>query len=667
MTSLGSLALTLAFLTAVGAVCAAVASARLNRPHLLTTAVRLLTGHFACLTVASFALLVLLGRSDFSVAYVASYTEHALPLGYKLSAFWAGQEGSILFWAWVLGLITVIAAWPLRRGKGVEPAAVLGTLAVIMGFFAALMIFAADPFTTLSVTLADGNGLNPMLQHPSMLVHPPLTFIGYAGYTIPFALLIGALVAGRRDQQWIASTRRWLLFSWLLLGAGIVVGGQWAYMELGWGGYWAWDPVENASLLPWLTGTAVLHTVIMQRSRGQFRQWNAWLITWSFVLCIFATYLTRSGVVQSVHAFGQSNVGTFFLSFLLASLAAGAALIFWRRDTLKPTIQTLDLRGKVFLVVVTLLVIMTLATGIGTIFPILSAPFAAEPITVDQPFYNTVVAPLMLVLVGLMAIAPLLKAGPRGWENLLRRIHVPVIAAAVAAVIVVILGWVSLWSIAVAAIAGFAFAALALDLAGRYRTEQTQPTPRPMSQVLVAQRSRYGGMLAHVGVILMAIGIVGSSVFNTSETVQLRPGETTTVADYTLTYRHLHQDRGPNHTAVQAHMDVARGDQRFTLHPQLRFYDKSDKTHAKIALRTRLDEDLYITLAGWDEGGQVASFRVTVNPLVLWIWIGGIVCALGFVFAWLPWPRTVTVAKAVPAPAATSTPTAPPIAEPSHA
>ncbi|MHC4589268.1 MAG: cytochrome c biogenesis protein CcsA, partial [Planctomycetota bacterium] len=318
ISGIGNLSLCAAILVAAGAVLASVASVRFRSPRLLRGARILLALVAVMLTATTAALIAALVNSDFRFDYVASYTERALPLGYKLAALWAGQEGSLLLWAWLLAILCMIAAVGWRTLVGTEHAVAVAVMALVCGFFGVLLLFAANPFQPVAgMAPPDGRGLNPMLQDPAMIIHPPLLFLGYAGFTIPFALTIGVLVAGRKDNHWIALVRRWLLASWLFLGAGIVLGAWWAYVELGWGGYWAWDPVENASLLPWLTSTALLHSIMVQQHRGMFKRWNVSLIFLTFTLCIFGTYLTRSGVIDSVHAYAGSLLGGFFLVFLV--------------------------------------------------------------------------------------------------------------------------------------------------------------------------------------------------------------------------------------------------------------------------------------------------------------------------------------------------------------
>lgn len=641
---LGDCALAAAVLAAAGAVFAAACGARFDAPGALRVAQRLMAGFTLLITLCCAVLLLALLRSDFRLAYVVSYTERALPWGYKLAALWAGQEGSLLLWAWLLALLSLIAIVQRRREHGAESAAVIATLALACGFFAALMLFAADPFRQLAEPAADGHGLNPLLQDPAMIAHPPLLFVGYAGFTIPFALVAGALAAGRRDDRWTAAMRPWLLVSWLFLGAGIVLGAQWAYIELGWGGYWAWDPVENASLLPWLTATALLHSIMAQQQRGMFRFWNVSLTAATFLLCIFGTYLTRSGVVQSVHAFAPSLVGTFFLAFLLICLAGVVALLIWRRRLLADDERLAHLVSKEGALLATnvLLVLMTLVTVVGTVFPVLSKWVGAEPISVGPTFYNHVVVPLALALLALMTLGPLLAYGPDGAQRLRRGLIIPGVAAALVAAALYLLGFVSPWALACGAIAALGLCTIAADVVAalsRRRRQTGEPVLVALLRLLDADHRRYGGRLAHVGVLMLMAGVAGSSLYGVDEKLQLTSGQHVEVAGHHVHYTGLRQVRDVNFTAYEASVTVADpGGRSRTLRPQKRFYDKdkSGQPNSEVALTWSLIRDVYVTLAGWEDGGERVAIQVLINPLVAWIWIGGTVITLAGLLSVLP-------------------------------
>ncbi len=691
----GNFSLSLAVLVGMLAVLVSMAAGRFQSSTMLRAARWLVAALFGLLTLSSAALVAGLLGSDFQIEYVAHYTERALPFGYKLAAFWAGQEGSLLLWAWLLAGMSTVAVFtiaaarkPTLVGKAesfVEPAAIVASLAVVCGFFAALMLFAANPFKLIDVIPSDGHGLNPMLQDPGMIAHPPLLFLGYAGYTIPFALLIGALAAGRKDNEWIIATRRWSLISWLFLSIGILLGAQWAYVELGWGGYWAWDPVENASLLPWLTGTALLHSIMVQQHRGMFKKWNAALIAVTFLLCIFGTYLTRSGVIQSVHSFGESLIGTFFLVFLAIVSLFSVIFLVVRRRLLKSEQELEGLMGKegFFLATNVLLVGMTLITLIGTIFPIITNVLAGQQVAVAQSFYNKVVAPLGLLLVALMAVGPLLVYGKEALERLIRGLIFPGIAAGVVLIAAIAMGlwkmWLVLaagvlaglsgktlfqsalasfemrnvWMAAAASIAACALAAVLYDLirATLLRTQtHNERLPTALIRLLDGNHRRYGGQIVHVGVLMIVVGITGSSLFEQKETFSMKQGEPVHFAGRAITLNEIRPIKEANFEAAQAVLTITDDSgAEMSLTPQIRKYDKWEQLNSEVAIRSNWREDVYVTLAAVDEHGGV-SIQAIVNPLVSWIWTGGMVLTVGGIVGLLP--RLLPVAAQMPAPAA---------------
>ena len=658
---MGTYSLCAAVLVAAFGLFATLAMGFLALPAWQTAARWCMTLTAALLTVASAALLYAFIGDQFQLSYVAGYSEQALPLGYKLAAFWAGQDGSLLLWAWMLGVMSTLAAWTYRGESAKENAATLATLLAVTGFFALLMLFAANPFRQLLEVPADGSGLNPMLQDPGMIAHPPLLFLGYAGFTIPFAMMIGALVGGRSDRRWIVATRRWTLVAWVCLSVGIVLGAQWAYVELGWGGYWAWDPVENASLLPWLTGTALLHSLMVQARRGMFKGWNVGLIALSFILCIFGTYLTRSGVVSSVHSFGESRVGNFFLGFLLLCIVVTVGLVLWRRRLLKPEVrlETLVSREGAFLAGNVLLLVITLVTLVGTIFPLLSSPFLGEPVTVKPPFYNKVVVPMGMLLLGLMAMGPVLKAGRTAAEKIGQVMLAPTVLGASGALVALALGLSNPWALGCVAVCTAGGSALLIDFGRTLRT-RTRGTGEGWAlgalRLFDSDHRRYGGQMAHVGMLLIGIGITGSSLFGVEKTLKLHTGRSANVGRYTLRFEQLDQVRHPNFIAMEATVTMTddRG-RSTTLRPQRRLYDKSrNRPNTEVALHTTLRDDLYVTLAGWEQDGHVAAIQVLVNPLVAWIWIGGTVLTLGgticFLPRLLPQARRATVRQSAPQP-----------------
>jgi cytochrome c-type biogenesis protein CcmF len=494
-----------------------------------------------------------------------------------------------------------------------------------------------------------------MLQDPGMIAHPPTLFMGYAAYTIPFAFLVGSLLGGSKNSDWLAASRWWAVFAWLFLTVGIVLGAQWAYVELGWGGYWAWDPVENASLLPWLTGTALLHSIIGQQQRGMFKQWNAWLIAATFILCVFGTYLTRSGVVQSVHSFGESLIGTFFLIFLATSTLASIVLILVRSRDLRGEhpLENLVSREGAFLATNILLVIVTAVTLVGTVFPLISGIFMKEGITVSQSFYNTCVAPMGLLLAGVMAFGPALVWGKEAAGRLARTQVIPVIVAILVAVVFAIRVTANIWAVLTAVITTIAFINIVAD---GIRATWLRASHHNESLAIAALRvfdnnhRRYGGQIVHVGVIFLIVGVTGSSLFSQKQDLKLKPNETASIGGYKLTLKGLEEVRKPNHTAVEASLVVTspRGEVG-ELVPERLFFNKSEQSNANVAIRSTWREDLYVTLAGWENDGQLVTVQALINPLVSWIWIGGIVMTVGGIVCLLPrfGPRQAAVTPAV--------------------
>jgi cytochrome c-type biogenesis protein CcmF len=642
---LGTYSLSLAVLTAAAGLLASVMAYRFESTNALRWTRIWLLGNAALVTVACAALMTAIIQNDFANTYVSEYSEIALPIGYKVAAFWAGQAGSLLLWAWLLVAMTTVLLFQQRRSTGAEASATLGTMALVNAFFAAMLLFAANPFATQAIVPADGHGLNPMLQDPGMIAHPPTLFVGYAGFTIPFAMLIGALVVGRKDDLWIAATRRWLLFSWLFLTVGILLGAQWAYIELGWGGYWAWDPVENASLLPWLTATALLHSIMVQQAKHTFRFWNACLIAISFLLCIFGTYLTRSGVIQSVHTFPESPIGRFFLAFMAVCLIVTVLMFIWRRDLLKadhPLTGYWNREGA-FLLTNVLLLIITAATLLGTIYPLISAFFAGQSISVGPPFYNKVILPMALLLLTVMAMGPALQYGVSDPKKILRNLRLPLVFVVLALVIALVMGLREPWSLACVAISALGITNVFNDLITVWLRNVRLSSDGNALGILLRQfddnHRRYGGQFVHLGMILVMIGVAGSSLYSEKTTAQLKIGQQTTFAGYTLNLTRFEEVRNVNFTAVQATVQMTSPDGSVrTLHPEVRFYDKSEQPNTQVALQSGLKRDLYVTLAGWEKAGngQLVALQAIVNPLVAWIWIGGIIMSLGTIFAMLP-------------------------------
>lgn len=477
-----------------------------------------------------------------------------------------------------------------------------------------------------------------------MIAHPPFLFLGYAGFAIPFAMMFGALWTGRKDNHWLDGIRRWAVAAWLFLTIGILLGAQWAYVELGWGGYWAWDPVENASLLPWLTGTALLHSMMVQQQRGMLKVWNAVLIALTFILCIFGTYITRSGVVDSVHSFGKSLVGTFFLVFLLANIIGSIGLIMVRRRLLKSEhpIETAYGREGAFLAINVLLLIMTAVTAMGTIFPVISNAFSGRSVSVAQPFYNKVVVPMGLCLMALMAVGPLLTYG-KGSADYLKKHLLPPLVGGVVVVISVAAIWRiwNLWALATAMIVGVAAVSTLWDLVTTTSRRIRNAGENPLSALLHTldgNHRRYGGQTIHVGMLMLMVGIAGSSLYGVKHTMRLIAGTPGEITDgWNVKLEKVEQVRGANFEAVEVTVNVRDpAGNEMILRPQRRFYDKAEDSNSQVANWSTWRRDAYVTLAGWDHGGRQVALEMIVNPLVAWLWIGGIVMTAGGIFCLLP-------------------------------
>ena len=574
---------------------------------------------------------------DFSVEYVASYSSSTLPMFYTISALWAGQAGSLLLWAWLLTLFTAIIVWQNRNKNRELLPYVLGTMFVSMFFFFGLMVYATSPFKLLPHPPVDGSGLNPMLQNPGMVMHPPTLYLGYVGFAVPFAFAMAALFANRLDSQWIRSTRRWTLTAWLFLAIGNLLGAKWAYVELGWGGYWAWDPVENASFMPLLTGTAFLHSVMIQEKRGMLKIWNLVLIVLTFALTIFGTFITRSGIISSVHSFGLSNLGPLFLAFLGLILAGSFYLLWLRAPQLKSEnrLDAVVSRESSFLFNNLILVGMAFAVFWGTIFPIISEAVRGVKITVGPPFFNQVNVPIGLALLALTGICPLIawrKASPR---NLRRSFTIPFAFGLLTAIVLFSFGMRSVYPIMSFALTAFVLATIILEF---YRGAVTRAriSGRNVLYALwdltMRNKRRYGGYIVHLGIIMIFVGITGSSAFQKEVSASMAPGSELKIAGYTLTYEKLVDQSDDHAQVVAAEIKVEKnGKEIDTLYPAKQKFRNHDAV-SEVAIRQTPKEDLYLILSGWDSEQQ-ASIKALVIPLVAWIWVGGIVLVIGTLIA----------------------------------
>jgi cytochrome c-type biogenesis protein CcmF len=644
MTLLGQFSLWVALLIGIWGAVVGFSGRWQGRPELAESVIRAVYAVFGLMVVAALCLWKGLISHDFNIEYVASYTSRNLPGYFIVSALWAGQKGSLLFWALVLSLFASLAQWlTSARYRPLMPYVAATTLSVA-SFFISVMIFAANPFERLSFTPADGNGLNPQLQNIGMVIHPPMLYLGYISIGIPFAFAIAALLSGKVDTGWIHAIRKWTLMSWLFLSIGITLGMWWAYVELGWGGYWAWDPVENASLLPWLTMSAFLHSVMIQEKRGMLRRWNMMLIIGSFLLSIFGTFITRSGVIASVHSFTQSSVGYFFLAFLVAAAVLSFTLLYTRWDRLEAQVdlESMLSREAAFLFNNLLLVGIAFSVLWGTLFPILSEAVRGTKITVGPPFFNKVNIPLGLLLLGLTGIGPLIawrKASP---ANLKRQFTWPVVAGVFTLIAALASGMRDLYPVMTLALAGFVAGTVAQEFTrgtvARHRM-YGEAYPVALGRLIGRNRRRYGGYLVHAGVLIYCVAFTGMA-FRKDLEATLKPGESATMTSpfghvYTLTHVGVSQYEALNRVVTAATLEVKKDGKPvgYLVSEKRQHVDSFGRPtfepSTEVAIRYTPQEDLYVVYAGSVQGTEEAVYRFTINPLVMWVWIGGVVLVIG--------------------------------------
>ena len=583
MATVGGVALALAFGTAIAAAAMALLG-RNGERRWVDRSRRAIYLLCALLTVCVAIIELAFARDDFAFDVVAQHSSIDTPGFYKFAAMWSSQEGSLLLWAWVLSIAAAVALLATRnRLREIVPYAT-AVLAGIATFFTGLMLFGGgvNPFGTLDPVPVDGVGLNPLLQHPSMMIHPPMLYSGYVAFTIPFAFAIGALITRRLDASWIRSTRRFALIAWALLGVGLLLGARWSYTELGWGGYWAWDPVENAALMPWLTGTAFLHSIMVQEKRGMLKAWNAGLIVATFTLALVGTFLVRSGVLESIHAFGDSTVGPYILGLIAVVLVGSTGLIVSRFDDLRSErrIDSLASRESVFLVNNLLLVALCAIVFWGTFFPLISELFTGETASLAAPWFDRYTTPLGVLLVLFTGIGPLLAWRRVSWASARRVFLAPLAAAATTAAVLVTATDVPSepWAMALFVFAGFALTGLAQEFwrgAAARRSLSGGSIPTALAATVSRNRRRYGGYIVHVGIALVLIGIAASSSFQTNRDITLRPGESAIVNGRTITYERATVATEREALTFGAVLTVERDDERFTLRPNRRYFRPS--------------------------------------------------------------------------------------------
>ncbi|MBP7587003.1 MAG: heme lyase CcmF/NrfE family subunit [Thermoanaerobaculia bacterium] len=635
-----SVVLAALLLATVGAVISFAAAQR-NAAGGVVRARRLAYLYAAMMALATGLMIFALVSHDFSVSYVAQVGSLATPLHITIVSLWSSLDGSILFWGLILGAFTAGSAFHLRRSAPDQVGYMLGTLFVVGIFFTFLIAGPADPFAPTPLPIpTDGPGPNPLLQnHPLMIIHPPMLYLGYVGMSVPFAIALAALFAGRLDRDWIRSLRTWLLVPTGFLTMGVMLGGWWSYEVLGWGGYWAWDPVENASFLPWLTAIAAVHSALVLQRKGTLRAWTVVLVVVTFLLTILGTFLTRSGVVNSVHSFTQTPIGPAFLAFLGFCLVASVVVLAMRMDTLAsdPDRETLWTREGAFLINNLLLLVFMFTVLVGTLFPIAAELVRGVKVSVGEPYFNRMAIPISLGLLLLIGIGPALPWGHASDRNVRRALLFPLPAALAALLLTAALGGRSWGVLATGALAGYAIwvnCDQGLRLSRRRREDE--PWTEAVGEAVRRGARRYGAYLAHLGVIVTFVAIAVSSSYQVAHEATMRPGESMAIAGYKLTYEKVDARQEPHRVSERALMRIERnGKDAGTLEPALNRYDSRMEPIGTPAVRTALGHDLYLSLMNVGTDGTI-GMRAIVTPAVVWIWIGVFIIVFGTAICLLP-------------------------------
>ncbi|HET9906188.1 MAG TPA: heme lyase CcmF/NrfE family subunit [Anaerolineales bacterium] len=661
--NLGFGVLTVTFFVTLYSAFAALYGETKKIPGMVESARRAMLLTWPMLTLTSGILIYLLVNNHFEVQFVFEVTSLSMPTYLKVTAWWGGQAGSLLFWSWLMSAFTsLVTLRKWDRDREFLPWVILVSC-LTMAFFIGMNVFFENPFAQLYQTAAgvsahtfqpagstlvtpqDGRGLNPLLRHPGMIIHPPMLYLGFVSFVIPYAFAMAALITGRTDDRWIRLTRRWSLWAWLFLSFGLVLGGRWAYDVLGWGGYWGWDPVEIAAFMPWLTGTAFLHSVMIQEKRGMFKHWNMLLIILTYDLVIFGTFLTRSGVLSSVHAFAQSAIGPLFMGFVTVTLVSSVALIFYRWDSLKSETEMTSLlsREALFLLNNLMFISILVVCFWGVIFPLISELFTGQKVTVGPPFYERATGPLFAALLFLMGIAPLSAWGHSTVKTLGRAVWKPTIAAIVITIVLF-----ATYTRNVYALIGFFLVAFVVLItfyeywrgANARQKSQNENLFTAVWNLTRRNRRRYGGYIIHLSMALMAIGILGIELFQMETQGTIQQGETLSLANYELRYQEIAQwddlPSGVNYR--RAVLEVYEGNEYLgQLVPRIDYYYESQQNMTIPGQRSTMRDDLYVLLVDWEPASPTgATFKIYVNPLVNWLWLGSLLFLIGIAIA--AWP-----------------------------
>jgi len=655
MADLGALALIIGWVLAGYAIVMSLAGAGWQQRDFIASAEHAALAVWGLTLVAVAALLHALAAHDFTIEYVAQYSSTTLPLAYTIAALWGGQAGSLLFWLLILTSMTAVVLLQNRyRNRALMPY-VTAVLMVVSLFFLSMLVFVTPPFQRLAFVPPEGRDLNPLLQNYWMTIHPPSLYVGYVACAVPYAFAMAALVTGRLDDVWIRTTRRWTLLAWFFLSLGNLFGAEWAYTVLGWGGYWAWDPVENAAFMPWLTCTAFLHSVMIQEKKSMLKVWNMVLVILTFALTIFGTFLTRSGVISSVHSFTASGLGPYFIGFLALVLVVSIALLVWRLPLLRSenTLDSIVSRESAFLLNNLVLVGIAFAVFWGTIFPVISEAVRGVKITVGPPFFNRVNAPLGLLLLFLMGVGPIIAWRRASARNLQRNFLVPGLIGLAAGLLLAVGGVHEFYPLLSFSLCAFVMATIVVEFWRGVRARQAmvgEHAGKALVHLVAKNRRRYGGYIIHVGVVMMFVAITGTSAFRQEQQVAVTPGQTLEIGGYTLRFDGVQGRETPHIAYLTAAVAVLRDGRVIdTLHPEKRFYKKPEQPTTEVAIRSTLGSDLYVVLGSYDEATQTATILAYLNPLIGFLWWGGIVVALGTVVT--IWPARVAVPATQAAPA----------------
>ena len=645
--TLGHIAVVLAFLAALCGIASPVMAACSGQARYLTIARYAIFGQFILVLLAAGALIYALVATDFSIKYVAFNTTRATPIYYRVTGLWGALEGSLLLWEWILIIFAGVTAWIYRgHHKEIMPWTLM-IFSIVSAFFLGVIAFLSNPFETISPVPLDGRGLNPLLEDANMMTHPPLLYAGFVGLTVPYAFAMAALITAKLDEAWITSMRRWTIIAWFFLTAGNLVGAWWSYHVLGWGGYWAWDPVENAAFMPWLPATAFLHSIQVQERRRMLKVWNLSLIILAFSLTIFGTFLTRSGIISSIHAFSSGPVGGFFLGFLAFILLGSFGLLAYRADMLKeqPELDSMVSRESAFLLNNIVLVSALFTIFLGTVFPLISEAIAGVQVSVGAPYFNSVTVPLFLFMVFLMGVGPMIAWRRASLDNLRRNFLWPALGSLVIGVVLFVWKVKEFLPLLGFTLLSFVVLTIVYDTALALRARKCiagEGIFRGLVTLARRNQRRYGGLVVHLGVVLIVLGIAGSMSYSIEREATLALNQELNIGNYRVQFLGLEGSQQPTHFRVEGTFRVFHnGAEKGVLNPALKFFPTQQSPIGRAVHRSTLSEDIYLILSGFSElDRNQATLKALVRPLVIWMWIGGFVIALGTIICIWPMKKT---------------------------